>query len=240
MTQQTIQIDNKTFPNVRTDLNLNLKALSTNQAGAVAPTGALGYSWWFNWTDETLNMNNGAEDEFIPMGYFNQTLNSFDIMDGTYISSPGPTRTNGQLTTTSQDEWTAGTSATETLISPAKLKATIGGGGGGGGGSGGGGAAAWINFNGATATINGHHNIGSFGRAPGSNVGGYALTFITPLKVSSYAAIASASNGSGSYGAYFASAGVIKQTTLGCTIITGSYNIPVNAATVSVAFFDTV
>ena len=245
MTQSTIDIANKIFPDVRTDLNLNLKALSSNQAGPTAPTGALGYSWWFNYTDQVLNMNNGAEDTFIPMGYFNQTLNSFEIMDGTFLSKPGPTRTLGKLTTTEQAAWTLGDATTETLISPAKLKATINA-----GGQGGGGAAAWINFD-ASGTLQRRagNNIADLRRTPGTTRGSFDITFTKPLAITFYAIVGTSTGGLSSEAGGRSAVSNINigvQTTASCTIKTsciglyaGTY-FDVDPDTVSLAFFDTV
>ena len=100
-------------------------------------------------------------------------------------------------------------------------------------------AGAWVSFNGSDLSKNASYNVDTIARPSASPTGVYNITFNTSLKTSNYAVVSTISNATtGSYGAYFLSAGVGNRGTGGCTIGTGFTNIPVNPGEVSLAFFD--
>lgn len=110
MAQHDYVIDNQTAPNFRSDLNSALLAIASNNSGSSAPTVTYANMMWYDTTNNILKMRNEADDAWINIGTLNQTTNVFEVAN---------------LPTLSQATWEAGTSTTESLISPAKVRAAI-------------------------------------------------------------------------------------------------------------------
>ena len=69
-------------------------------------------------------MRSEADDAWINIGYLDQTANAFRILDDTQVTNTSGTQT-GLLGDQATSAWEAGTSTTESLVSPAKVKAAI-------------------------------------------------------------------------------------------------------------------
>ena len=110
MAQHDYVIDNQTAPNFRSDLNNALLAIASNNSGSSAPSTTYANMIWYDTTNNILKMRNEANDAWINIGTLNQTTNAFEVAN---------------LQTLSQATWEAGTSTTEAIVSPAKVKAAI-------------------------------------------------------------------------------------------------------------------
>lgn len=111
MPQHDYIIDNQTAPDFRSDLNNALAAISSTNSGPSAPTTTYANMLWVDTTNNLLRIRNEADDGWITLGTLDQVSDTF--------SAAG--------LTLPQATWDAGTSTTEAVISPAKLKAAVGG-----------------------------------------------------------------------------------------------------------------
>jgi len=112
MSQHDYDIANQTAPNFRSDLNDALGAIATNNSGATEPSVTYANQWWYDTSNDILKVRSEADDAWINVGYLDQSTNEFKP----YV---GGTRVDTQSTAT----WEAGTSTTEGIVSPAKVKA---------------------------------------------------------------------------------------------------------------------
>jgi len=114
MSQHDYDIANQTAPNFRSDLNDVLGAIATNNSGATEPSVTYANQWWYDASNDILKIRSEADDAWINVGYLDQSTNEFKP----YV---GGTQVDTQSTAT----WEAGTSTTEGIVSPAKVKAAI-------------------------------------------------------------------------------------------------------------------
>ncbi len=114
MAQHDFSIANQTFPATRADLNNALEALATLSSGATAPTTTYPDMLWYDTANNILKMRSEADDAWINIGYLDQSTNEFKP----YV---GGTQVDTQPTA----DWEAGTSTTEGIVSPAKVKAAV-------------------------------------------------------------------------------------------------------------------
>ena len=175
MSQHDFDIANQTASNARVDINLALKALGSLSSGATAPTTTYANMLWYDTGANILKMRSEADDAWISMGYLHQGENQFHILDDTYVSDTSGNHV-GLLGDQSTATWQAGTSTTESLVSPAKVKALaeinnpI---------------KAWVNFNGTgTVAIRDSLNVAS---VTDNGAGDYTINFSSPLSSSNYA-----------------------------------------------------
>ena len=175
MSQHDFDIANQTASNARVDINLALKALGSLSSGPTAPTTTYANMLWYDTSATILKMRSGADDAWISMGYLHQGENQFHILDDTYVSDTSGNHV-GLLGDQSTATWQAGTSTTESLVSPAKVKALaeinnpI---------------KAWVNFNGTgTVAIRDSLNVAS---VTDNGKGDYTINFSSPLSSSNYA-----------------------------------------------------
>jgi len=124
MSQHDFDIANQTASNARVDINLALKALGSLSSGPVAPTTTYANMLWYDTGANILKMRSEADDAWISMGYLHQGENQFHILDDTYVSDTSGNHV-GLLGDQSTATWQAGTSTTESLVSPAKVKAAV-------------------------------------------------------------------------------------------------------------------
>jgi len=123
MSQHDFDIANQTASNARVDINLALKALGSLSSGPVAPTTTYANMLWYDTLSNILKVRSEADDAWISIGYLHQGENQFHILDDTYVSDTSGNHV-GLLGDQSTATWQAGTSTTESLISPAKLRAS--------------------------------------------------------------------------------------------------------------------
>ena len=124
MSQHDFDIANQSAPNARTDINNALAALASQSSGSTAPSNTYANMPWYDTGTNTLKMRSEADDAWISVGYLDQTSNTFKLFDDTQVVNSGGTQT-GLLGDQATSVWQAGTGATESLVSPAKIKAAV-------------------------------------------------------------------------------------------------------------------
>lgn len=110
MSQHDFDIANQTASNARADINDALQALASLSAGASAPAKTYANMLWYDSSNNILKMRSEADDAWIDIGTLNQSTNTFEVSG---------------LSTLSEATWEAGTSTTESLVSPAKVSAAL-------------------------------------------------------------------------------------------------------------------
>lgn len=124
MSQHDFDIANQSASNARADINSALKALASLSSGATAPATTYANMPWYETDTNTLKIRAEADDAWISMGYLDQSTDTFALFDDTKVVNSGGTQT-GLLGDQTEAVWEAGTGATESLVSPAKIKAAI-------------------------------------------------------------------------------------------------------------------
>ncbi len=124
MSQHDFTIANQTASSARSDINNALQALATNNSGASAPSTTYANQWWYETDTNLLKIRNEADTAWINVAYVNQSTNKFEILDDTRVVTTGGADA-GLLGDQSTATWQAGTSTTESLVSPAKVNAAI-------------------------------------------------------------------------------------------------------------------
>lgn len=124
MSQHDYDIANQSSAAFRADLNLALKALASLSSGDAAPSTTYANMLWYETDTNILKMRNEADDAWISLFYLDQTNGQFRILDDTQVANTSGTQT-GLLGDQASSAWTTGTSTTESLVSPAKVKAAI-------------------------------------------------------------------------------------------------------------------
>jgi len=124
MSQNDLVIANQTFPATRADINDALQALGSTNSGPSAPSTTYANMMWYDTTANILKIRAEANDAWINIGYLDQSLDTFKILDDTVVATTGGA-TTGLIGDQSTATWQAGTGTTESLVSPAKVKAAI-------------------------------------------------------------------------------------------------------------------
>lgn len=124
MSQHDFNIANQTAPNARTDINNALTALASLSSGSTAPATTVANMLWYDTGTNILKMRAEADDAWIPISYFNQSTDTFNILDDTEVVNTSGTQT-GLLGGQNTAAWETGTETLESLVSPANIKAAI-------------------------------------------------------------------------------------------------------------------
>jgi hypothetical protein len=124
MSQNDLVIANQSFPATRADINSALQALGSLNSGATEPATTYAHMPWSDTTTDILKVRSAANDAWINIGYFDQSANAFRILDDTQVTNTSGTQT-GLLGDQATATWETGTSTTESLVSPAKVKAAV-------------------------------------------------------------------------------------------------------------------
>ncbi len=124
MSQHDFDIANQSASSARADINNALKALASLSSGSSAPSTTYANMLWYETDTNTLKMRAEADDAWISIGYLNQSTDTFALFDDTKVVNSSGTQT-GLLGDQSASVWEAGTGTTESLVSPAKVKAAI-------------------------------------------------------------------------------------------------------------------
>ena len=124
MSQHDLDIANQTASSARADINSALKALGSTSSGPAAPLTTYANMLWYDTGSSTLKMRTEADDQWISIGYLDQGSDAFRIFDDTLVVSSGGSQT-GLIGDQSTATWQAGTGTTESLVSPAKVKASV-------------------------------------------------------------------------------------------------------------------
>jgi len=80
--------------------------------------------WWYETDSNLLKLRNESDNGWINVAYVNQSTGKYEILDDTKVVNTSGTQI-GILGDQTQATWQTGTSTTESLVSPAKLKAAI-------------------------------------------------------------------------------------------------------------------
>jgi hypothetical protein len=124
MSQHDFDIANQTASSARSDINNALQALASLSSGDTAPSTTYANMLWYETDTNILKMRNEADSAWINVGYLDQGSSAFRILDDTQVMNTGGTQT-GLLGDQATATWEAGTGTTESLVSPAKVKAAI-------------------------------------------------------------------------------------------------------------------
>ncbi len=124
MSQHDFDIANQTSSNARADINNALKALASTSSGTTAPSTTYANMLWYDTSANILEMIAEDDDAWINIGYLDQSADAFRILDDTQVVTTAGSQT-GLLGDQATSAWQAGTGTTESLVSPAKIKAAI-------------------------------------------------------------------------------------------------------------------
>ena len=124
MSQNDLVISNQTFPSFRSDLNNALQALGSLNSGSSSPSTTYANMMWYDTGANILKVRSEADDAWLNVGYLNQSTNEFSILDNTKVSNTSGGQT-GLLGDQSTSTWQTGTGTTQSLVSPANVKASV-------------------------------------------------------------------------------------------------------------------
>lgn len=124
MAQHDLNIANQTFPNTRADINSALEALATLSSGVSAPTDTFPNMLWYDTNTNFLNKRTEADDGWDKILFISGSGLVRLVQETALIESDG-TIVNANLTPQAQTVWNTGTSNTDTLIAPSKLKTAV-------------------------------------------------------------------------------------------------------------------
>lgn len=122
MSQHDFSIANQSASNARADINNGLQALASNNSGTNAPSTTYANMFWYDTTNNILKMRDETDSTWIDVAYMNQSTGVTSILDNTPVVTSGGA-TAGLIGDQASSAWLTGTSTTESLFSPAKLKA---------------------------------------------------------------------------------------------------------------------
>ena len=125
MTARVINIPNATASVTRTNINDALAALGSTNSGATEPPSSLNNMLWYDTATHILKLKAEVGSDWISIGYFDQSTDTFRIFDDTQLVDASGTATGGVLGDQTTATWQAGTGTTESLVSPAKVLAAI-------------------------------------------------------------------------------------------------------------------
>jgi hypothetical protein len=121
MAQHDYNIANQTASDARADINNVLQAIATNNSGTGVPPTTFPNQWFYDTDDQLLKIRNNTTTTYLNVGYIDQT-NGFEVLDNTHVVNTSGTQT-GLLGDQATATWETGTGTTESLVSPAKVKA---------------------------------------------------------------------------------------------------------------------
>jgi hypothetical protein len=172
-------------------MNASLQALASTNSGATAPSTTYANMLWYDTAENILKMRSEADDAWINVGYFDQGANAFRILDDTQVTNTSGTQT-GLLGDQTTATWEAGTGTTESLVSPAKVKAAIKPALNATGSAPIFACRAWVNFNGSgTVAIRASGNVSSI---TDNGTGDYTVNLTAAMPDANYCVVTTGSN----------------------------------------------
>lgn len=123
MSQHDFSIANQTASSARSDINNALQALASNNSGTAAPSTTYANMLWYETDTNRLYMRNEANTAWLNVAYIDQS-GGLEILDNTQVVNTSGTQT-GLLGDQSTATWQAGTGTTQSLVSPANVKAAV-------------------------------------------------------------------------------------------------------------------
>lgn len=124
MSTNDMSIANQSPAALRLDLNSALQALASTSLSSSQPSTTYAGQLWFDSTNNLLKIKDKDGSAFLNIGYIHPTDDLFQIIDDTKVVTTAGSQT-GLLGDQASSVWTTGTGTTESLISPAKVKAAI-------------------------------------------------------------------------------------------------------------------
>tara|TARA_R110000868_G_scaffold167387_1_gene401683 strand:- start:628 stop:1311 length:684 start_codon:yes stop_codon:yes gene_type:complete len=130
MVQNTLVIQNQAAQAAREDIEKAIQAVATNNSdpttpptASTAPPQTYPNMWWYDTFTNLLNIRNEADTAWLDVGYVDQT-DGLEILDNTKVVTTAGADAGllGDQTTVT---WETGTGTTESLVSPAKVKASV-------------------------------------------------------------------------------------------------------------------
>ena len=108
----------------REDIEDALQALASNNSANNAPSTTYANMWWYETDTNLLKIRDEDNLAWINVAYINQSTYKFEILDDTKVVTTSGSQT-GLLGDQTTATWEAGTGTTESLVSPAKVKASV-------------------------------------------------------------------------------------------------------------------
>jgi hypothetical protein len=124
MSQTNYNVANESAPQVRAKLNSIFGSIATNNSGSTAPSTTFAHQWWYDTSTNILKQRNAANSGWVNVGYFDQSAGAFRVLDDTQVVNTSGVQT-GLLGDQATATWEAGTATTESLVSPAKVRASL-------------------------------------------------------------------------------------------------------------------
>ena len=124
MSQHDFNIANQTASATRVDLNNALGALASLSSGTAAPATTFANMLWYETDTNWLWVRNEADSAWVRFAYFNQSTNQSAFVDDTQIVNTSGTQV-GLLGDQTTATWQSGAGTTQSLVSPANVKAAI-------------------------------------------------------------------------------------------------------------------
>ena len=189
MTARVINIPNATASVTRTNINDALASLGSTNSGATEPPGSLNNMLWYDTATHILKLKAEVGSDWISIGYFDQSTDTFRIFDDTQLVDASGTATDGVLGDQTTGTWEAGTGTTESLVSPAKVLAAIEA------------NVEGITHTSGSAPYYGVRAWNGQGQTGNCTISGSTVTFTTAMPHANYAVTC---NAAGSYGNAYA------------------------------------
>lgn len=175
MSQNDFVIADQSAASALSDINSALQALASCSSGASEPATKYANQLWYDTVNNTLKMRNEANSAWLSVGYLDQSAGAFRVFDDTQVVNTSGTQT-GIIGDQATVEWQSGSSTTESLVSPAKVKAAV---------LAANSTRAWVNFNGSgTIAIRNDDNVSSL---TDRGIGQYTVTLTSALSNANYA-----------------------------------------------------
>lgn len=126
-----LKIEDVAAVTARNDLNdilISLASLQTTDGAGTPytgePTSTYPNMLWYDKATSILKMRTTADDAWISVAYVDQSGNAYRILDDTQVVNTSGTQV-GLIGDQSTATWETGVGTTESLVSPAKVKAAI-------------------------------------------------------------------------------------------------------------------
>ena len=124
MAEHDYVINNQSAPAFRVDLNNALQAIVSNNSKGSQPTIPYANMTWYDTATNWLYVRNETNTEWIRIAYLDQSTNKSAFVDDTQIVNTSGTQV-GLLGDQTTATWQSGTGTTQSLVSPANVKAAI-------------------------------------------------------------------------------------------------------------------
>jgi len=124
MAEHDYIIDNQSAPAFRADLNNALQAIVSQNSKGTAPSVTYANMFWYDTASNWLYARNETNSAWIRFAFLDQATNRISLVDDTSIVNTSGAQV-GLLGDQSTGTWQAGTGTTQSLVSPANVKAAV-------------------------------------------------------------------------------------------------------------------